>query len=111
MYFKISKVSSRIGYYNTKSTIRNATLTLWLCYLNKKGEMSYMESLELLQLLQKNLVTGCGPVINKVRLAHHLPMEYHVDVLFWVFYSYIVCSHLKTEAKFHWKRNAYLTAN
>ena len=70
-----------------------------------------MESLGLLQSLQKNLVTGCGPVINKVRLGCHLPMEYHVDVLFWVFYSYAVFSHLETEAKFHWKRKAYLTAN
>lgn len=56
-----------------------------------------MESLGLLQSLQKNLVTGCGPVINKVRLAYHLPMEYCADVLFRVFYSYVVFSHLKTE--------------
>lgn len=70
-----------------------------------------MESMELLQSLQKKLVTGCGPVINKVRLACHLPMEYHVDMLFWIFYSYIVLSHLETEAKFHWKMNAYLKAN
>lgn len=70
-----------------------------------------MGSLGLLQSLQKYVVTGCGPVINKVRLARHLPMEYPVNVLFWVFYSYIVFSHLKTEANFHWQRNAYLTAN
>lgn len=70
-----------------------------------------MESLGLLQSLQKTLVTGCGPVINKVRLACHLPVEYHADALFWVFYSHTLFSHLETEAKFHWKRKAYLTAN
>lgn len=89
----------------------NATLTLELCYAIKKEAMWYMESLGVLQSLQKNLVTGCGAVINKVRLACHLPMEYHVHVLFWVFYCYMVFSRLETEVNFHWKINTYLTVN
>jgi len=30
-------------------------------------------------VITKNLVTGCGPVINKVRLACHLSVEYQVQ--------------------------------
>lgn len=94
--FITSKISNKIKYSVAKSTIRNA---LQLCFLKKMGGMIDGKP-ETAAVITKNLVTGCGPVINKVRQACHLPMEYHTDVLFCVFHSYILFNHLKTEAKF-----------